>query len=203
MTRWRANPGPGRLVSPSRSSTGLSLDPPRPQRTRWYLRRSAGHSRRGWCFTKWVQDRRGKKGPLTSVDASSHMCGSVDPGLVVASGSPSGVDVGAGLVVRRFAVGSDVGDGEVQVAGAVQGVLGGASKAAGGQDGILVAVLAGQVDRKPPACGRPAVAQAAQWQDLTVVELPAHIGEGASEPRLHAVQLGPVLVGVDGQPLLE
>ncbi len=46
----------------------------------WYLRRSAGHSRRGWCFTKWVQDRRGKKGPLTSVDASSHMCGSVDPG---------------------------------------------------------------------------------------------------------------------------
>src|SRR6266498_1419811 len=93
--------------------------------------------------------------------------------------------------------------GEVQVAGAVQGVLGGASKAAGGEDGVLVAVLAGQVDREPPACSGPAVAQAAQRQDLTVLQFPAHIGEGASETRLHAGQLGPVLQGMGGQPLLE
>src|SRR6266498_2172629 len=55
---------------------------------------------------------------------------------------------------------------EVQAAGAVQGVLGGASKAAGGQHGILIAVLAGQVDRKPPACRRPAIEPTAKRQDL-------------------------------------
>src|SRR6266705_2516274 len=90
-----------------------------------------------------------------------------------------------------------------KVAGAVQGLLGGASEAAGGQDGILVAVLAGQVDRKSPACGRPAVAQAAQRQDLTVLELSAHIGERASEAHWHAGKLRPVLASVLAQPLLE
>src|SRR6266511_2723067 len=123
--------------------------------------------------------------------------------LVVASGSPSGVDVGAGLVVRPAAVGSDVRAGEIKVAGAVQGLLGGASEAAGGQDGILVAVLAGQVDRKPPACGRAAVAQAAQRQDLPLLELADHIGKGAPQPQRHAREPGPEPAGLKPEPPLE
>jgi hypothetical protein len=47
---------------------------------------------------------------------------------------------------------------EVQPAGAVQGFFRGAGVQAGWQDGVLVAVAAGQVDGKAPPAGRPAVA---------------------------------------------
>src|SRR6266542_4132070 len=110
--------------------------------------------------------------------------------LVVASGSPSGVDVGAGLVVRPAAVGSDVRAGEIKVAGAVQGLLGGASEAAGGQDGILVAVLAGQVDRKPPAGGRGAVREGAKTQGPPIPEVAGQNGEGGPETHLPPCKLG-------------
>src|SRR5512132_3843020 len=47
---------------------------------------------------------------------------------------------------------------EVQPAGAVQGFFRGAGVQAGWQDGVLVAVAAGEVDGKAPPAGRPAVA---------------------------------------------
>ena len=60
--------------------------------------------------------------------------------LVVLAGSPSGV-------VSGFDV------GEVEAAGAVEGVLGGADGVAVGEDGVLVAVAAGEVDREAPQVG--------------------------------------------------
>src|SRR5664279_6573636 len=57
--------------------------------------------------------------------------------------------------IRNFVGGSGPGGGvaEVEAAGGVQGVFGGAGEGAGGQDRILVAVFAGQVDREAPAGG--------------------------------------------------
>lgn len=58
-------------------------------------------------------------------------------------------------LARKFVGGSGPGGGvaEVQAAGGVQGVFGYAGEGAGGQDRILVAVFAGQVDREAPAGG--------------------------------------------------
>ena len=57
--------------------------------------------------------------------------------------------------VRKFVGGSDPGCGvaEVEAAGGVEGVFGSAGRESGWQDGIFVAVLAGQVDRESPAGG--------------------------------------------------
>ena len=57
--------------------------------------------------------------------------------------------------IRNSVGGSGSGGGvvEVEPAGGVQGVLGGAGEVAGGQDRVSVAVFAGQVDREAPAGG--------------------------------------------------
>src|SRR5215218_5671547 len=73
------------------------------------------------------------------------------------------------------------GVGEVQPAGAVQGFFRGAGVQAGWQDGVLVAVAAGQVDGKAPPAGRPAIAEPAQRESLLVGELAVDIGELTAE----------------------
>src|SRR4029450_5279121 len=55
---------------------------------------------------------------------------------------------------------------EVQPAGTVQGFFRGAGVQAGRQDGVLVAVAAGEVDGKAPPAGQPAVAEPAQRETL-------------------------------------
>jgi hypothetical protein len=70
---------------------------------------------------------------------------------------------------------------EVQPAGAVQGFFGGAGVQAGWQDGVLVAVAAGEVDGEAPPAGRPAVAEPAQRESLLVGELAVDIGELTAE----------------------
>lgn len=66
------------------------------------------------------------------------------------------------LAVGPSGVGSGVEVGEVVVAGGVEGVLGGADRLAVGQDGVLVAVVAGEVDREAPQVGRALIPQAQQ-----------------------------------------
>ena len=58
-------------------------------------------------------------------------------------------------LARKFVGGSGPGGGvaEVEPAGGVQGVFGGAGEDAGRQGGDFVAVFAGQVDREAPAGG--------------------------------------------------
>jgi hypothetical protein len=51
--------------------------------------------------------------------------------------------------------------GKVDGAGGVEGLLGGADREAGAQDGVLVAVVGGGVDREAEGVGRASVAQAA------------------------------------------
>src|SRR4030095_14306635 len=85
---------------------------------------------------------------------------------------------------------------EVQPAGAVQGLFRGAGVQAGWQDGVLVAVAAGEVDGKAPPAGRPAVAEPAQREALLVGELAVAIGELAAEAQVDGGQGG--AVGVRG-----
>ena len=54
--------------------------------------------------------------------------------------SSSGVGPGGGVV-------------EVEAAGAVEGFFGGADGVSAGQDGVFVAVAAGEMDREAPAVG--------------------------------------------------
>src|SRR4029453_7489630 len=70
---------------------------------------------------------------------------------------------------------------EVQPAGAVQGFFRGAGVQAGWQDGVLVAVAAGEVDGKGPPAGRPPVAGTGQRESLLVGEFTLDIGELTAE----------------------
>src|SRR5215212_5920223 len=95
------------------------------------------------------------------------------------------------------------GVGEVEPAGAVQGLLGRADRQAAGQDRILVAVPAGQVDGESQQVGRACVAQPAQRQHLPAAELAVDVGEAASEPHLDAGQRWPALASLGAEPLAE
>jgi hypothetical protein len=47
---------------------------------------ASGPYEAGWRFTQWVQCPNGEKTSLTSINASHHMCASVDPGLELTAG---------------------------------------------------------------------------------------------------------------------
>ena len=83
--------------------------------------------------------------------------------------------------VSSSGVGSGPGGGvvEVEPAGAVEGFFGGADVVSAWEDGVFVAVAAGEVDREAPTVGGAAVAQAEQWQGGAVGQLSADVGEAA------------------------
>jgi hypothetical protein len=70
---------------------------------------------------------------------------------------------------------------EVEAAGAVECLLRGADGVSAGQEAVLVAIAAGEVDRESPVVGRAAVAQPAQRQDFAVGEVGVEVGELAVE----------------------
>lgn len=118
--------------------------------------------------------------------------------LVVDSVSPSGVDCGDGAVVDVW---SDVGGGEVEPAGAVEGVFGGARGVAGGQQGVLVAVTAGAVEGEAPPADGVCVAQVQQLGPFTVGQFGLYVGEGSAVADVQALQLH--TPGVGDLPRLE
>src|SRR6266545_1709846 len=93
--------------------------------------------------------------------------------------------------------------GEVEPAGTVQRLLRGATGPAAGQDRILVAVLAGQVDSEPPHGRGADVAEPAQRQHLAAAELAVDVGEPAAEADPHLGKRRPALPCAGGQPLLQ
>src|SRR5215211_2551308 len=92
---------------------------------------------------------------------------------------------------------------QVQPAGAVQGFFRGAGVQTGRQDGVLVAVAAGEVDGKAPPAGRPAVAEPAQRESLLVGELAVDIGERTAEAEVDGGQGGPAGLLAFTQPLAQ
>jgi len=70
--------------------------------------------------------------------------------------------------------------GEVDGAGGVEGILGGAGGEPGAQDGFPVAVVSGGVDREAEGMSRAAVAQAALRDVCAVAEHAGDVAEGAA-----------------------
>ena len=106
---------------------------------------------------------------------------------------PSVGDRRAGVVPGAW---SDVGGGEVEPTGAVECVCGGARGAAGGQQGVLVAVAAGVVEGEAPSADGAGVAQPYQLDPFAVGELGFHVGEGAAVADVQLLQLRPGGAGV-------
>src|SRR6266571_9343386 len=92
---------------------------------------------------------------------------------------------------------------EVEAAGAVQGVLGFTDGQATWQDGVLVAVAAGEVDGEPPQAGRAGIPQPAQGQHLAVGQLAVDVGEAAPEPHVDSGEPGPAFPLALAEPLAE
>src|SRR3954467_1658998 len=89
---------------------------------------------------------------------------------------------------------------EVEAAGAVEGLLGGAGGGAAGQDGVFVVVRAGAVEGEAPAGGRADIAQAAQLEHLAVGQDPVDVGEAGAVAHPHLGQVRPAFAGPRGQP---
>ena len=68
------------------------------------------------------------------------------------------------------------------------------------QDGVLVAVVGGGVDREAEGVRGAAVAQPAQRDGLTAAQDAGDVGERSAVSDLHCLQLGPVLFRVVQQP---
>jgi hypothetical protein len=66
---------------------------------------------------------------------------------------------------------------EVEVAGAVEGFLGGAGGRAGGQDLGFVFAAAGQVEAESPDRGRSAVAEPDERQPISATDFAVDVGE--------------------------
>ena len=89
---------------------------------------------------------------------------------------------------------------EVDGAGGVEGFLGGAGRASGVQQGVLVAVVGGGVDGEAEGVGGAAVAEPEQRDLLAVAEHAGDVGEAAVVPGPDFGQLRPVGLGVIQQP---
>ena len=87
------------------------------------------------------------------------------------------------------------GVGEVEAAGAVEGLCGGPGWLAGGQVAVLVIVVAGAVDGEVPRAGVAYLAQAAQRQLWSAGQLPGDIGELAAETDGDVGKVGPAFAG--------
>ena len=85
-------------------------------------------------------------------------------------------------------------------AGGVEGFLRGAGRESGAQDGVLVAVAGGSVDREAEGVGGAAVAEPEQGDLLAVAEHAGDVGEAAVVSGPDFGQLRPVLLGVIQQP---
>lgn len=77
------------------------------------------------------------------------------------------------------------------LAGAVEGVLGWAGEAAGGQDGVFVAAGAGVVGGEASTVGGSCVAQAHGLEGIAVGQFTVGVGEGAAMADVRARQLRP------------
>ena len=95
------------------------------------------------------------------------------------------------------------GVAEVEAAGGVEGVFGGAGEVAGGQDGVFVPVFAGQVDREAPAGCGSAVSQPHQRLGVAVGQASSDVGERAAESDVDAGEFRPAFPGPGGQGLLQ
>jgi hypothetical protein len=64
---------------------------------------------------------------------------------------------------------------------------------AAGQHRVLIAVTAGEVDRKAPGAGRAGIAQPAQRQDLAIGQVAVDVGELATKAHPDRGQAWPAL----------
>ena len=90
--------------------------------------------------------------------------------------------------------------GEVDGAGGVKCFLRGADGEPGDEDGVLVAVVGGGVDREAEGVRGAAVTQPAERDGLAAAQDPSDVGERPPVSDLHFFQLGPVLFRVVQQP---
>src|ERR1022692_513698 len=92
---------------------------------------------------------------------------------------------------------------EVEAAGGVEGVLAGADGQAGGEDGFVVVVVAGAVDRELPLVGGADVAQPAEPERGGVGQGRFDVAEGPAVAYLQAGDLGPAFAGPAAQALFQ
>src|SRR5580704_3200672 len=89
---------------------------------------------------------------------------------------------------------------KVNGAGGVEGLLWRAGRRSGEQDGVLITVAGGGVDREPEGVGGAAVTEPEQRDLLAVPEHAGDVGEAAVVPGPDLGQLRPVLLSVIQQP---